>query len=153
MFCFFSDTAEEDLWKTFEVCGEIVSVRIVRDGKTNIGKGFGYVNFKSNDSVALALQMENVHVKERELRISRCNASEKMRKKNKQKWKKNGTNVTNKQGLLRRKNGTKSEGTKNESGNKNVRPKKEGANNVGLKDTVKTSEFAGRKFTEKKKVT
>ncbi|XP_044264947.1 RNA-binding protein 34 [Tribolium madens] len=64
---------EDDLWKTFESCGPISSVRIVRDKKTGVGKGFGYVNFKNSDSVTLALEMENVKLKDRELRISLCN--------------------------------------------------------------------------------
>ena len=40
------DVQDEDVWSTFERCGEIEFVRIVRDKKTNIGKGFGYVQFK-----------------------------------------------------------------------------------------------------------
>ncbi|XP_064211365.1 uncharacterized protein LOC100142251 [Tribolium castaneum] len=64
---------EDDLWKTFESCGPIASVRIVRDGKTGIGKGFGFVNFKNSDSVTLALEMENVTLKDRELRIKLYN--------------------------------------------------------------------------------
>ncbi|XP_022911762.2 RNA-binding protein 34 [Onthophagus taurus] len=68
--CF--DAEEDELWNLFQECGEIESVRLVRDGKTNVGKGFGYVNFKSADSVELALQMENVKMRNRELRISAC---------------------------------------------------------------------------------
>jgi len=34
---------EEDLRKHFEVCGTILNVRIIRDGETFIGKGFGYI--------------------------------------------------------------------------------------------------------------
>jgi len=41
------DVQDEDVWSTFERCGEIEFVRIVRDKKTNIGKGFGYVQFKA----------------------------------------------------------------------------------------------------------
>lgn len=37
---------DDDLWSAFEDCGVIDSVRVVRDEKTGIGKGFGYVNFK-----------------------------------------------------------------------------------------------------------
>lgn len=66
------DAEDDDLWKIFEKCGEIESVRIVRDGRTQAGKGFGYVNFKSSDSVELALQMGSVQCKKRELRINRC---------------------------------------------------------------------------------
>jgi nucleolar protein 12 len=39
------DVQDEELYTHFERCGEIEFVRIVRDKKTNIGKGFGYVQF------------------------------------------------------------------------------------------------------------
>ena len=39
------DVQDEELWTHFERCGDIEFVRIVRDKKTNIGKGFGYVQF------------------------------------------------------------------------------------------------------------
>ncbi|RZB39440.1 RNA-binding protein 34, partial [Asbolus verrucosus] len=76
---------EDDLWKLFESCGSVASVRIIRDGKTGIGKGFGYVNFHNSDAVSLALEMENVQLKGRELRISICNlgAAKKNKKNNK----------------------------------------------------------------------
>lgn len=37
---------EESLWKHFGTCGKVESVRIVRDPKNNVGKGFGYVQFE-----------------------------------------------------------------------------------------------------------
>lgn len=65
---------DEALRAKFEKCGEIHSVRIVRDKKTNAGKGFGYVNFESKDGVelALALTEEDLTVKNRILRVKRC---------------------------------------------------------------------------------
>lgn len=77
------DAKDEDLWKVFADCGEIESVRLVRDGLTGMGKGYGYVNFKSNDSVELALEMTDVKIKKRELRIKRANAGE-SKKRNKE---------------------------------------------------------------------
>lgn len=50
---------------------------MVRDSKTGIGKGFGYVNFESSDSVELAMQMEKFVLKGRELRVSICKANAK----------------------------------------------------------------------------
>ncbi|KPI93657.1 RNA-binding protein 34 [Papilio xuthus] len=65
---------DEALQQKFQQCGEIESVRIIRDKKTSAGKGFGYVNFKSKDAVelALALSEEELTIKNRILRVKRC---------------------------------------------------------------------------------
>ncbi|XP_072933406.1 uncharacterized protein [Epargyreus clarus] len=65
---------DEGLRAMFEKCGQIESVRIIRDRKTNAGKGFGYVNFTSKDGVelALALTEEDLTLKNRILRVKRC---------------------------------------------------------------------------------
>ncbi|KRT79214.1 RNA binding protein, partial [Oryctes borbonicus] len=63
----------EELWQLFQPCGEIESVRLVRDRHTDIGKGFGYINFKSSDSVELALQMGEVKLRDRVIRVSLSN--------------------------------------------------------------------------------
>ncbi|XP_045539836.1 nucleolar protein 12-like [Papilio machaon] len=65
---------DETLQQKFQQCGEIESVRIIRDSKTKVGKGFGYVNFKSKDAVELALQLpeEDLTIKNRILRVKRC---------------------------------------------------------------------------------
>ncbi|XP_075677354.1 uncharacterized protein LOC142645293 [Dermatophagoides pteronyssinus] len=62
-------TTEDELREFFNECGEIKSVRIVRDSKTGIGKGFGYVNFADKDSVVLALEKNGQMLKNREIRI------------------------------------------------------------------------------------
>lgn len=64
---------EEELWNIFAVCGEIEFVRIVRDAKTNVGKGFGYVQFKDSIGVnkALLLHEKKLGEKKRKLRITR----------------------------------------------------------------------------------
>jgi nucleolar protein 12 len=36
---------EEGLWREFAKVGKVESVRVVRDGKTRVGKGFAYVQF------------------------------------------------------------------------------------------------------------
>lgn len=46
-----ADTEEENIWQAFAECGTIESVRIVRDSKTGIGKGFGFVLFKVNIAI------------------------------------------------------------------------------------------------------
>ncbi|XP_013141956.1 PREDICTED: nucleolar protein 12-like [Papilio polytes] len=65
---------DEALQQKFQQCGDIESVRIIRDKKTSAGKGFGYVNFKSKDAVelALALSEEELTIKNRILRVKRC---------------------------------------------------------------------------------
>jgi len=46
---------EEGLWRQFSKAGEVESVRVVRDEKTRVGKGFAYVQFKDANSVESAL--------------------------------------------------------------------------------------------------
>lgn len=72
------DSSDETIYNFFEQCGEISYVRLVRDSKTNIGKGFGYVQFKERSSVDLALKLTgtkiggNVEGSGREVRVTRC---------------------------------------------------------------------------------
>lgn len=77
---FFKGAEEDDIWKLFEPCGKIESVRLIRDSKTGIGKGFGYVNFESSDSVELAMQMEKFELKGRQLRVSVCKTNARKKK-------------------------------------------------------------------------
>lgn len=67
------EAEEEDLRSHFASCGEVESVRIVRDKKLASGKGFGYVNFMSEDAVEMALQMHDQVFMHRQLRVQRCN--------------------------------------------------------------------------------
>ncbi|KAJ2231957.1 Nucleolar protein 12 [Coemansia sp. RSA 1722] len=62
---------EEDLWKHFGTCGTVENVRIIRDPKTNIGKGFGYVQFTERTAVSLALKLNGLELNSRKLRIER----------------------------------------------------------------------------------
>lgn len=67
------DTEEEELWAFFKDCGEIESVRAVRDSKTNVGKGFGYVQFKDRDCVDAALALIDKKFRNKtKIRIQRC---------------------------------------------------------------------------------
>ncbi|ODQ77849.1 hypothetical protein BABINDRAFT_9832 [Babjeviella inositovora NRRL Y-12698] len=67
---------EESLWRYFEEVSEVEYVRIVRDSKTNVGKGFAYVQFKDslgvNKSLLLNEKPLKTSEKKRKLRISRC---------------------------------------------------------------------------------
>lgn len=51
------DAEEELLWTHFSPAGEIESVRLIRDKKTNVGKGFAYVQYKDSSAVQNALLM------------------------------------------------------------------------------------------------
>lgn len=53
------DAEEELLWKHFGVAGKIESVRLIRDKKTNVGKGFAYVQFVDSSSVQSALLLHD----------------------------------------------------------------------------------------------
>ncbi|GAA5807134.1 hypothetical protein MFLAVUS_000485 [Mucor flavus] len=67
------DAEEEELWKFFDCCGEIESVRAVRDSKINVGKGFGYVQFKERESVDAALALTDKKFRDKiKIRIQRC---------------------------------------------------------------------------------
>jgi nucleolar protein 12 len=47
MLCISASAAEEDdLWKMFESCGKISGIRLIRDKRTGVGKGFAYINFE-----------------------------------------------------------------------------------------------------------
>ncbi|KAI9246135.1 hypothetical protein BY458DRAFT_528213 [Sporodiniella umbellata] len=65
------DTEEEELWEHFKE-GEIEFVRLIRDAKTNVGKGIGYVQFKDRDDVEAALNNENKFRNKTKIRIQRC---------------------------------------------------------------------------------
>lgn len=72
------EAEEEPLWVHFGSCGDVESVRIVRDAKTNVGKGFAYVQFKEAVSVEKALLLNGKELKigsqkkGRQLRITRA---------------------------------------------------------------------------------
>ncbi|VUZ52517.1 unnamed protein product [Hymenolepis diminuta] len=54
-------TTEKELEAIFQKCGEVVSIRLVRDyaGKS---KGFGYVEFPSPDQAAMALELDRTPI-------------------------------------------------------------------------------------------
>ncbi|GLV42182.1 hypothetical protein CBL_03769 [Carabus blaptoides fortunei] len=117
-------------------CGDIRSIRLIRDKQTRIGKGFGYVNFISADAVELALQMEDIKMGKREIRVSRCSKGG------------SGPGAQNKK--------------RNADGKKNRKvPRTPKPESTDIKEDVKTvdeekkddkpAEFQGAKFTDKKK--
>ena len=47
--------SEEELRSYFEDCGKIENIRLIRDSKTYLGKGIGYIMFSNKDEMAKAL--------------------------------------------------------------------------------------------------
>lgn len=71
---------EEGLWTHFAKAGKIESVRVVRDAKTRVGKGFAYVQFRDENGVEAALQFNEQKyppMLPRKLRVTRCKAEKK----------------------------------------------------------------------------
>ncbi|KAH8820324.1 hypothetical protein F5884DRAFT_43276 [Xylogone sp. PMI_703] len=50
---------EEGLWRQFGKAGSVESVRVIRDEKTRVGKGFAYVQFHDPNSVETALLFDD----------------------------------------------------------------------------------------------
>ncbi|XP_023227274.1 RNA-binding protein 34-like isoform X1 [Centruroides sculpturatus] len=102
---------DEELWKFFETCGEIINVRVIRDKSTRIGKGFGYVLFKSRDSSNRAIKMDGNELKGRPLRISRASKNENKKfqrnktfvQKSERNWKFQGMAALEKQKMKKKK--------------------------------------------------
>ncbi|NXW15511.1 RBM34 protein, partial [Circaetus pectoralis] len=66
------DISDDAVREHFSVCGDVVAVRIVRDRKTGLGKGFGYVLFENTDAVHLALKLNETVLMGRKIRVKRC---------------------------------------------------------------------------------
>ncbi|NWQ76049.1 RBM34 protein, partial [Columbina picui] len=66
------DISNDAVREHFAVCGGVVAVRIVRDRKTGLGKGFGYVLFENTDAVHLALKLNDSVLMGRKVRVKRC---------------------------------------------------------------------------------
>lgn len=63
---------EEKLREVFSICGEIEDVRIVRDRKSGIGKGFGFVMFTDSSGAMFAVkQHKKATLDGRSLRVCR----------------------------------------------------------------------------------
>ncbi|KAG7203961.1 hypothetical protein KM043_001827 [Ampulex compressa] len=69
------------VWEHFKDCGEIDYVRVIRDGKTGIGKGFAYINFKTEDAVSLALELNETKLLNRAVRVKPYSSNNKDKNK------------------------------------------------------------------------
>ncbi len=72
--------SEEEVRGAFAKFGQILNVRLVRDPKTFIGKGIGYVQFAEQAMMRAAVEAE-VQFKGRELRLKRATDPKKREKK------------------------------------------------------------------------
>ena len=62
---------EEELQEVFEQFGEVVSVKIIKDRETGRSKGFGFVEFSSEEEAERAMQEANeMEVGGRKLRVN-----------------------------------------------------------------------------------
>jgi len=78
--------SEEEIRAAFVDCGTIENVRLVRDPKTHIGKGIGYIMFSTKEEMLGALtKKKGMKFKHRELRINRAvEPKRREKKKNRQ---------------------------------------------------------------------
>ncbi|NWX29519.1 RBM34 protein, partial [Notiomystis cincta] len=65
------DICDDAVREHFGVCGDVVAVRVVRDRRTGLGKGFGYVLFGNTDAVHLALKLNDSVLMGRKIRVQR----------------------------------------------------------------------------------
>ncbi|KAK5127129.1 hypothetical protein LTR85_008489 [Meristemomyces frigidus] len=71
---------EEGLWRTFNKCGTVESVRVIRDSTTRVGKGIAYVQFADENGVEAALlynEKKFPPMLPRKLRVTRARAQKK----------------------------------------------------------------------------
>ena len=74
--------SEEELREKFADCGKIENVRLVRDPKTHLGKGIGYIMYSTKEEMMKALQdKKTATFKGRPLRIQRAVAPKRREKK------------------------------------------------------------------------
>ena len=78
------NTTEEDVRLLFSKVGEVDNVRLIRDPSTGLGKGFGYVNFVSEESVAKAMRLNGRDVAGRKVRVNRAVRKPKSAEKHKE---------------------------------------------------------------------
>jgi len=81
------DVEEEQLSEHFSECGKIDYVRAVRDKNSNIGKGFAFVCFRTEESVVSALNLNGTKFKNRDLRVTRALDLQRVNRNNKPKRK------------------------------------------------------------------
>ena len=66
------DVQENAVREFFDECGRIQAIRLIRDSKTGVGKGFGFVSFESRDGVVLALEKNGASFQGRDIRVKKA---------------------------------------------------------------------------------
>ena len=65
--------SEEELRSQFATSGTIENIRLIRDPKTHLGKGIGYIMFSTREEMQQSLrEKKGLKFKGRELRIARA---------------------------------------------------------------------------------
>lgn len=77
----FTATEDELIEHFSSTCGQVESVRIIRDKNSGLGKGFAYVAFEDPSCVAKALKLNGSEFEGRKLRISKVMKKKKVRMK------------------------------------------------------------------------
>ena len=75
------DTKEESLWKHFSGSGEIEYVRIIRDNRSQVGKGIAYIKFKTKEGMQEARKLDGSIYEGRNIRVKKSTSSSKLEKK------------------------------------------------------------------------
>lgn len=61
---------EEELQSTFEGCGDIDTIRIIKDRDTGRSKGFAFVSFVTADSAQNALSLDGNDLSGRNIKVN-----------------------------------------------------------------------------------
>lgn len=78
--------SEEEFRSFFQSCGDIENVRLIREPKTYLGKGIGYVMFKTTEGMKKAIaEKDGEKFKNRELRVKRAVDPKRREKKQRKK--------------------------------------------------------------------
>lgn len=64
-----SGIEENEIWKAFGKCGHIKRLRLIRDSRSGLTKGYGYLSFDSKDAVHLALKLNGTEIMGRPLKV------------------------------------------------------------------------------------
>ncbi|PVU99098.1 hypothetical protein BB560_005554 [Smittium megazygosporum] len=120
---------EEQLISHFSSCGPIENVRIIRDPKSGLGKGFGYVQFKDKSSIPLALKLNESKISNRAIRVVKSNNKLSKKSKSGEKTSQPNKNLKSKKDIKKKTNKPDIEGTRSQNPNSNYLsdPKKQGA--------------------------